>query len=52
MIVASTGVKCVLRTIAGIPAGPVDLEVIRRRRALRSLQVENFIGDIDRVKGG
>ena len=35
-----------LRTIAGIPSGPLDSEVLSLRRVFRTLHVENLIGDI------
>ena len=40
------------RTIAGIPSGPLDLEVLSGTRAFRALLVENLIGDIARVDVG
>ena len=42
---ASSGAQ-VLRTIAGIPSGPLDLEVSSWRRVWRTFRVENLMGDI------
>ena len=48
---ASLGAQ-VLRTIAGIPSGPLDLEVSSWRRAWRTFRVENLMGDIVNFEGG
>ena len=48
---ASSGAQ-VLRTIAGIPSGPLDLEVSSWRRVWRTFRVENLMGDIVNFKGG
>ena len=40
------------RTIAGIPSGPFDLEVLSWRRAFRTLRVENLIEGIVMVNEG
>ena len=48
---ASSGAQ-VLRTIAGIPSGPLDLEVSSWRRVWRTLRVENLMGDIVNFEGG
>ena len=37
----------VLGAISGIQPGLVDLDVISKRRDLRTLQMEDLIGDID-----
>ena len=42
---ASSGAQ-VLRNIAGIPSGPLDLEVSSWRRVWRTFRVENLMGDI------
>ena len=42
---ASSGTQ-VLRTIAGIPSGPLDLEVSSWRRVWRTFRVENLVVDI------
>ena len=41
-----------LKTIAGIPSGPLDLEVLNWRRAFRTLRVENLTGGIVMVAVG
>ena len=41
----------VLRTIAGIPSGPLDLEVSSWRRVWRTFRVENSMGDIANFEG-
>ena len=41
-----------LRTIAGIPLGPLDFEVSSWRRVLRNFRVENLMGDIVNFEGG
>ena len=48
---ASSGAQ-VLRTIAGIPSGPLDWEVSSWRRVWRTLRVENLMGDIVNFEGG
>ena len=48
---ASSGAQ-VLRTIAGIPSGPLDLEVSSWRRVWRTFRVENLMGDIVNFEGG
>ena len=48
---ASSGAQ-VLRTIAGIPSGPLDLEVSSWRRAWGTFHVENLMGDIVNFEGG
>ena len=48
---ASSGAH-VLRTIAEIPSGPLDLEVSSWRRVWRTLRVENLMGDIVNFEGG
>ena len=48
---ASSGAQ-VLRTIAGIPSGPLDLEVSSWRRVWRNFRAENLMGDIKNFKGG
>ena len=42
---ASSGAQ-VLRTIAGIPSGPLDLEVSSWRTVWRTFRVENLMGEI------
>ena len=34
-------------TIAGIPSGPLDLEVLSCRRVIQTLRIENLIGGIE-----
>ena len=41
-----------MRTIAGIPSGPLDLEVSSWRRVWRTFRVENLMGDIVNFEGG
>ena len=41
----------VLRTIAGIASGPLDLEVSSWRRVWRTFRVENLMGDIVNFEG-
>ena len=41
-----------LKTIAGIPPGPMDLEVSSWRRVWRNFRVENLMGDIANFEGG
>ena len=48
---ASSGAQ-VLRTIAGIPSGPLDLEVSSWRRVWRTFRVDNSMGDIANFEGG
>ena len=48
---ASSGAQ-VLRTIAEMPLGPLDLELSNWRRGLRTLRVENSMGDIVKFEGG
>ena len=48
---ASSGAQ-VLRTIAGIPSGHLDLEVSSWRRVWRTVRVENLMGDIVNFEGG
>ena len=43
---ASSGAH-VLRTIAGIPSGPLDLEVSSWRRVWRTFRVENLVGEFN-----
>ena len=43
---ASSGAQ-VLRNIAGIPSGPLDLEVSSWRRVWRTYCVENLMGDMN-----
>ena len=43
---ASSGAQD-FRTIAGIPSGPLDLEVLSCRRVIQTLRVENLIGGIE-----
>ena len=42
---ASSGAQ-VWSTIAGIPSGPLDLEVSSWRRVWRTFRVDNLMGDI------
>ena len=42
----------VLSTIAGIPSGPLDLEVLSWRRVFRTLRVEKLTGGIVMVDEG
>ena len=48
---ASSGAQ-VLRTIAGIPSGPLDLEVSSWRRVWRTFRIKNLIGYIVNLEGG
>ena len=48
---ASSGAQ-VLRTIAGIPSGPLDLEVSSWRRVWRTFRIENLMGDIVNFERG
>ena len=48
---ASSGAQ-VLRTIAGIPSGPLDLEVSSWRRVWRTFRVESLMGDIVNFERG
>ena len=48
---ASSGGQ-VLRTIAGIPSGLLDLEVSSWRRVWRTFRVENLMGDMVNFEGG
>ena len=48
---ASSGAQ-VLRTIAGIPSGPLDLEVSSWRGVWRTFHVDNIMGDIVNFDGG
>ena len=41
-----------LRTIAGIPSGPLNFEVSSWRRVWRTLRVEHLMGDIVNFEGG
>ena len=41
-----------MRTIAGIPSGPLDLEVSSWRRVWRTFRVENLMGGIVNLRGG
>ena len=41
-----------MRTIAGIPSGPLDLEVSSWRRVWRTFRVENLMGDMVYFEGG
>ena len=41
-----------MRIIAGIPSGPLDLEVSSWRRVCRTFRVENLMGDIVNFEGG
>ena len=41
-----------MRAIAGIPSGPLDLEVSSWRRVWRTFRVENLMGDIVNFEGG
>ena len=50
--IGASSVAQALRTIAGIPSGPLDLEVSSWRRVLRTFRVENLIGDIVSFEGG
>ena len=47
---ASSGAQ-VLRTIAGLQSGPLDLEVSSWRKVLRTFRVENLMGDIVNFEG-
>ena len=40
-----------MRTIAGIPSGPLDLEVSSWRRVWQTFRVENLMGDIVNFEG-
>ena len=40
-----------MRTIAGIPSGPLELEVSSWRRVWRTFRVENLMGGIVNLKG-
>ena len=42
----------VLRTIAGIPSGPLVLVASSWRRVLRTFRVDKSMGDIANLKGG
>ena len=48
---ASSGAQ-VLRTIAEIPSGPLDLKRGSWRRVWRTFRVENLLGDIVNFEGG
>ena len=48
---ASSGAQ-VLRTIAGMPSGPLDLEVSSYRKVWRIFRVENLMGDIVNFERG
>ena len=48
---ASSGAQ-VLRFIAGIPSGPLDLEVSSWRRVWRTFRVENLMDEIVNFEGG
>ena len=41
-----------LRTVAGIPSGPLDLEVSSWRRVWQTFCEENLMGDIVNDEGG
>ena len=41
-----------MRTIAGIPSGPLELEVSSWRRVWRTSHVENLMGDTVSVEEG
>ena len=41
-----------LRTLAGIPSGPLDLDAVSWRRVLRTLYEETLIGGIEILEGG
>ena len=42
----------VLRNIAGIPSGPLELEVSSWRRVWRTFRVDNLMGDRVNFEGG
>ena len=48
---ASSGAQ-ILRTVAGIPSGPSDLEVSSWRRVWHNFRVKNLMGDIVKFEGG
>ena len=48
---ASSGAQ-VLRSIAGISSGPLDLDVSSWRRVWWTFRVENLMGDIVNFEGG
>ena len=48
---ASSGAQA-LRNIAGIPSGPLDLEVSSWRRVWRTFRVKNVMGDIVNFERG
>ena len=52
LIIGESSGAHVLRTIAGIPSVPLDLEVSSWRRVWRTFRVENVMGDIVNFEGG